>query len=81
MLRGDSMEHDHASTKKGISRMAAMLICCLIPIAAVILLNIIRVESTYLTFLFVLMRPIMMFAMMIMDRRDSRGSHGMSYGK
>ena len=53
-----------------------MLIYCLIPIAAVIFLSFMSVESTYLYFFLVLMCPIMMFVPRIVGRRNSRRGHG-----
>jgi len=68
------MEHDHTSTRS-FSHMTMMLICCLIPIAAIILFSVMDVGSTYLNFLLVLMCPIMMFMMMIMNRRNHKGGY------
>jgi len=72
----DSMEHDHTSTRKGLPHVAMMLIFCVVLIAAVILLSFIGFESTYLYLLFVLICPIMIFVMLIMDRRFRRRSYG-----
>ena len=69
------MEHDHTSTRKGISHTTMMLICCLVPIVAIILLSFMDVGSTYLNYLLVLMCPIMMFMMMIMNRHNHQDEY------
>jgi ABC-type transport system involved in cytochrome bd biosynthesis fused ATPase/permease subunit len=52
-----------------------MLICCLIPIAAVILLSFMDVKSTYLTLILILVCPIMMFVMVMTSRRNGKRNY------
>ena len=57
--------------------MLLMILCCLIPITAIVILRLVGIQSSFLSFAVVLICPVSMVMMMLFmhKKSDGNGSH------